>query len=236
MRINKRILLLLLTLCLIWGVCGCIYIKNNEEKILEMKEYVEAEYEEEFNVEYFLAAKDSTYDDILTLSNQDGVVFNVYHKENYTPSDDYCEALINDKLTDYMNTTLNISSDLDVMMLGLVRDGSIVTTDFARNYVPSTENKIFIKVIVVVVTSDEIETHKEELFGIYKEMLKFEPEIIEFEVISVSEIGKKLSKTLNNPMGYYNNHWDEFNEISSYIDISSKEIYTSDELAEQIIK
>ena len=85
--------------------------------------------------------------------------------------------------------------------------------------------------IVVVVTSDEIETHKEELFGIYKEMLKFEPEIIEFEVISVSEIGKKLSKTLNNPLGYYNNNWDEFNEISSYIDIRSKEIYTSDELA-----
>ena len=133
MRINKRILLLLLTLCLIWGVCGCIYKKNNEEKILEMKEYVEAEYEEEFNVEYFLAAKDSTYDNILTLSNQDGVVFNAYHKESYTPSDDYCDALINDKLTDYMNTTLNISSDLDVMMLGLVRDGSIVTTDFARN-------------------------------------------------------------------------------------------------------
>ena len=32
-------------------------------------------------------------------------------------------------------------------------------------------------------------------------------------------------------MGYYNNNWDEFNEISSYIDIRSKEIYTSDELA-----
>ena len=84
----------------------------------------EERYGEEFNVEYFLAAKDSTYDNILTLSNQDGVVFNAYQCKGYTIIDNYMEALINKKLTDYIISSQNISSNLKVTMLGMVRDGS----------------------------------------------------------------------------------------------------------------
>lgn len=208
--------------------------KNYESKISEIKEVIEERYNEEFSVVYFQPALDETYDNVLSLSNKDGVVFNAYQKDGYEVDDNYYESLINAKLTTYVKDSLNLSSNLDVIMLGLVQYGSILTEEFVKNYVPSTSDKIFIKVIAVVVVNDEIAKNKEELFDIYNEVLKFDPKVIEFEVISVSEMGEKLSKVINNPMGYYTNHWDEFKEIESYLDISTKNITSADELVEGV--
>lgn len=233
MKVIKQLFLLLLSIFLSLGVCGCME-KNYESKISEIKEVIEERYNEEFSVVYFQPALDETYDNVLSLSNKDGVVFNAYQKDGYEVDDNYYESLINAKLTTYVKDSLNLSSNLDVIMLGLVQHGSILTEEFVKNYVPSTSDKIFIKVIAVVVVNDEIAKNKEELFDIYNEVLKFDPKVIEFEVISVSEMGEKLSKVINNPMGYYTNHWDEFKEIESYLDISSKNITSADELVEGV--
>lgn len=208
--------------------------KNYEREISNIKGMIDQRYGEQFDIEYFLPAKDKTYDNILTLSNRDGVVFNAYQSNDDEIADDYPEALINTKLTEYITSSLNISSNLKVRVLGVFKDGSVLTIDFAKSYVPSTSNKEFIKLVTVVAMDDEISKYKEELFNIYNVILKFESNIIEFEVVSFSESGDALLKVLNNPLGYYNNNWNDFKEITSYIDITSKNIATADELMKEI--
>ena len=68
-----------------------MYEKNYESKISEIKEVIEERYNEEFSVVYFQPALDETYDNVLSLSNKDGVVFNAYQKDGYEVDDNYYE-------------------------------------------------------------------------------------------------------------------------------------------------
>ena len=112
------------------------------------------------------------------------------------------EALINKKLTDYIISSQNISSNLKVTMLGMVRDGSKVNMENIEDLDLTSANKDFIKKIIVIAMKDKITEYKDELFDIYQEMLKYDTEVLEFEVISYNKLSDKLSKTLNNPLGY----------------------------------
>ncbi len=235
MKIVRSITLLLMAGMIMIGMCGCMNQKTSENKISNIKEIVEQRYGEEFNVEYFLPAKDQTYDNILTLSNEDGVVFNAYQKrDDSVVSDNYLEALINQKLTNHIESSMKMSSDLKVRVLGIVKDGSLLTMDFVKNYIVSASNQDFVKIVTVVTVSDDILKHKEELYRIYNEVLGFNSNLVEFEVVSVREPGEELLKVLNNPLGYYNNNWDEFGEISKYIDVRTKDITSADELVKEI--
>lgn len=134
------------------------------------------------------------------------------------------EALINKKLTDYIISSQNISSNLKVTMLGMVRDGSKVNMEYIEDLDLTSANKDFIKIIIVIAMKDKITEYKDELFDIYQEMLKYDTEVLEFEVISYNKLSDKLSKTLNNPLGYYDNNWDTYREISSYIDCKKRRL------------
>ena len=205
-----------------------------ENEISNIKGIVEQRYCQEFGVEYFLPAKDKTYDSILTLSDKEGVVFNAYQREDSDEiTDDYPEALINAKLTDYIITSANVPSSLRVSVLGILRDGSALTVDFARKYSCIPSQHEYIKLVALVSLDDNISEHKNELHNIYTEVLEFESDLIEFEVISILDPGEELSKTINNPLGYYDNNWEAYDEISSYIDVTSKLIASADELVKE---
>lgn len=207
--------------------------KNHEFEIANIKEIIEQRYNEEFTVEYFQPAKDETYTDILTVSNKNGVIFNAYQTNDESDiSDDYPEAIINAKLKEYL--TSYASSKLDINVLGILSDGSVLDIDYANNYTVSTSNKEFIKLVTIVSLNGDITSHKDELFRIYSEMIKFESNLIEFEVVSVSGENDELSKVIKNPLGYYNNNWDEFNEVESYLDIKDKNITSPEDLVKEV--
>lgn len=231
MKMRRWIPLLLIVGLVMIGACGCMNRNNHEIEISGIKSTIEQRYGEEFTIEYFLPAKGKLYDNILTLSNKEGVVFNAYKMYGGSViSDNYLEALINRKLTSYLTGALSISSNLNVSVFGMIKDGSVLTLDFAKKYVASTSNQDFVKIVAVIAVNGELTNHKDELFIIYNEILKFGSDLIEFEVISLSNPGEELSKVLNNPLGYYNNNWDGFSEIASYIDIRTKDIASADEL------
>lgn len=207
--------------------------KNHEFEIANIKEIIEQRYNEEFTVEYFQPAKDETYTDILTVSNKNGIIFNAYQTNDESDiSDDYPEAIINSKLKEYLTSCA--SSKLDINVLGILSDGSVLDIDYANNYTVSTSNKDYIKLVAIVSLNGDISSYKDELFKIYSEMIKFESNLIEFEVISVSEISDELSKAIKNPLGYYNNNWDEFNEVESYLDIKDKNITSPEDLVKEV--
>lgn len=207
--------------------------KNHEFEIANIKEIIEQRYNEEFTVEYFQPAKDETYTDILTVSNKNGIIFNAYQTNDESDiSDDYPEAIINSKLKEYLTSCA--SSKLDINVLGILSDGSVLDIDYANNYTVSTSNKDFIKLVVIISLNGDISSYKDELFKIYSEMIKFESNLIEFEVISVSEKSDELSNAINNPLGYYNNNWDEYKEIKGYLDVKDKNITSPEDLVKEV--
>ena len=207
--------------------------KNHEFEIANIKEIIEQRYNEEFTVEYFQPAKDETYTDILTVSNKNGIIFNAYQNNDESDiTDDYPEAIINSKLKEYLTSCA--SSKLDINVLGILSYGSVLDIDYANNYTVSTSNKEFIKLVTIVSLNGDITSHKDELFRIYSEMIKFESNLIEFEVVSVSGENDELSKVIKNPLGYYNNNWDEFNEVESYLDIKDKNITSPEDLVKEV--
>lgn len=209
--------------------------KNYEFEISNIKEIIEQRYNEEFTVEYFQPAKDETYTDILTVSNNDGVIFNAYQMNDDSDiTDDYPEAIINSKLKDYIVSESGTSTKFDINVFGILSDGSVLDIDYANNYTVSSDNKDFIKMVVIVSLNGDIASNKNDLYKIYSELIKFDSNLIEFEVVSLSETDEELSKVINNPLGYYNNNWDEFDAVENYIDIKDKNITSPEDLVKEV--
>ena len=207
--------------------------KNNEFEISNIKEIIEQRYNEEFTVEYFQPAKDETYTDILTVSNKDGVIFNAYQTNDESDiTDDYPEAIINKKLKDYIVSATGVSSNINV--LGILSDGSLLDIEYANKYSVSTANNDFVKLVAIISLKGDIASQKDELFKVYSEMVKFNSNLIEFEVISISKESDELSKVINNPLGYYDNNWDEINGVENYLDVKSKDITSPDDLVKEV--
>ena len=233
MKIIKQLSLLLLSIILILGVCGCMEQKNHEFEISNIKEIIEQRYNEEFTVEYFQPAKDETYTDILTVSNKDGVIFNAYQTNDESDiTDDYPEAIINAKIKDYIVSATGVSFDINV--LGILSDGSVLDIEYANNYSVSITNNDFIKMVAIISLKGNIASQKDELFKVYSEMVKFNTNLIEFEVVSISEESDELSKVINNPLGYYDNNWDEINGVENYLDVKNKDITSPDDLVKGV--
>ncbi len=235
MNMIKKALCLFLVTLLAIGVCGCMNHEDQNAKMSNMKEIIEQRYNEKFTIEYFQPAKDKLGTDILTLSTEKGIIFNAYKTINNSfISDDYSEAILNSKLKEYIVSVANIPEKLNIYLLGIVKDGSKLNADYARNYVVSTICNDFGKLIAIISLEGEITEYKSELFKIYSEMLKFNPDLIEFEVIYTKKPSDELSKSLNNPLGYYNNNWENFNCIESYLDIREKNIRSMEDLVKGV--
>ena len=73
-----------------------------------------------------------------------------------------------------------------------------------------------------------------DLYKIYSELIKFDSNLIEFEVVSLSEADDELSKVINNPLGYYNNNWDELDSVENYLDIKDKNITSPEDLVKEV--
>ena len=206
---------------------------NNELLISEIKSTVEKEYGKPFAVLYFMPAKDETYSRILTLSDHQGIIFNAFqYSDNHSISDDYTRAIINNKITDYMKAVCEIPSAITVNIVGILKNGSRLTYNFATAFEPNHDltKEEFLKVIAIVRVNDEIRDHANDIYRLYKALVVLNVEQIEFNAISTAQSGDDLSKTIHNPLAYYENDWDRFKEIKSVLVTKNMHLHSADEL------
>lgn len=233
-RLKRAALILLMVVTVAISLCGCMMNEDFNQEILNIKEIVELRYDEECEVAYYLTPKDEMSNYVVTLKTEAGMLFNAYKTcGDDVVSDDYVKAIINEKLTDYLVNTSGVRDDMSVRVLGIVEDGSVLTTDFAENYAVSESKNVFIKLITVIVVNGDIGNYRDVLFEMYNSIVSLNSKVIEFEVISVAEPSEQLALILDNPLGYYINNWENFAEVSDYIDVRSKDIPSADELVKE---
>ena len=232
MRILKTILLLVL-IVLITGVCGCMNKQNEEVKVENMRSYATNKYGKEFTVENFQDAKDESYTNILTLSDGE-YIFNVYQSAGSEASDDFAQVVVNKKFADSIAT--KSGSDLAVYVNYMFADGSKMSLDYAKQSDISTilNDYSLVKVVVVVATDKDFEECKEELYGVYREVISAFPKYIDFEAIKVASASTDLKDMLSNLPAFYDNAWDKFTEIDSYLSATDTGISSASELVKGV--
>lgn len=231
----KKFSVLILMLIFAIGVTGCM--NNSNKKMEEMKQYAEEKYGKEFTVEYFYAAHDSTYNDVLTLSDGE-VLFNVLcTDEDGLIRDDYAEMIIFKKYGEYLVQTNNITDkNIEIYSAILLINRGISNYEYVSNTDVKAiiEDSEVLKSIVVIRVPDFENIDKTSLFDIYKTILADNPKVIDFNVIACDEIHSELEKSLTNMGIHYNNNWKEYSEIKNYIHIKDKDIKSAEFLISEV--
>lgn len=210
---------------------------TNDKKIESMTNYAVEKYGKDFSVKYFQEAKDSSYTNILTLS--DGVhLFNVYQSgDSKEITDDYARVIIDKKFSDHLSQS-DVLSDDSMEFYSRI----MLTSDMVLDYEFASTNNIDLilqqcdiqKIILVIRISDAIEQHKDELFAIYEDILAFEPKYIDLEVISSKEESDELKKALTNLTAYYDSDWNKYSEIKAFLSITEKDIQSAEMLVREV--
>lgn len=229
----KKYVFLLLTV-LILGMFGCMMNQDIESTAESMKKYADDKYGDEFKIQYFQAAKDKTYTNILTLSDGEHL-FNVYQSGDAEISDDFPQVVISQKMVNYLK--LNLNSGYDIFAYFMFADGNKATLDYAVSSDVQTilKDNSLLKIIIVVKVNEEISLCSDELFDIYNEAIAFKPKYIDFEVIQVDNISFDLEKMLNNIPVLYDSDWNKYHEIKSHISVTDTNIGSPEELIRQLI-
>lgn len=208
-------------------------VENQEGVEYSMLNAVNKKYGKDFSVEYFQAAKDATYSNILTLSG-DGYIFNAYQNgDDQDVSDDLIQAVVNKKVTDYvLNKVGSITSGVALYANFMFSGLDNYSYDEARNLdVQELINtKPLMKVVAVVSSSNSFTECKDMLFRIYESILSLDSKYIDFEIIQVEENNDALNKMLNNLMGYYDSDWSKYKTVIDAVAVTDKTISSPDDL------
>lgn len=239
---KKIILPLVFILILALAVSAvCLYRhwdhEQNTQTLEQMKNYASEKYGQEFTVEYFLPARDSSYTNILTLSNGQ-YLFNVLHDTGSEDTyDDLPNVILNRILTDHIQDTAACNGT-DFVLYG----NFLLTGDKFHGYTYDQldalspqeilENYDILKVILIVKTPRSIPQQADELFALYQAVVALQPKILDFEVIHVKEESEALEKMLNNLTGYYSSHWKSYPVIKDCLKITDLEIQSPAQLLE----
>lgn len=225
MSYTKRFSVIMAIMTLLVGVCGCMFERSHEDIINNMLRITSQKYDRSFTEEYFTAAKDSTHSNILTLS-LDGCLFNVYQRgDDQNVWDDLIQVAASKKATNYLLGKIGglpnmtelycnfLFSDLDTYTY---EDITKVSVD---ELLSSSQ---LIKIITVVKTSEPLTECKDRLFAIYKAILSFDPEYIDFEVIYCQEDDAILAQMLNNLSGFFDSDWNKQKTVLDSISVLDK--------------
>lgn len=215
------------------GACGCMKQDAEEITAENMKRYASHKYGTDFVTVSFQAARDETYTNILTLS--DGVYrFNVYQNAGGQASDDYPQVIVNQKISDLLQSPWG--SALELSGNFLLSDGNNITLEYAVQTDVSDilKEHELIKAIVVVKTDQAIASLSQALYRIYQETLALSPKYIDFEVIQVAAASAELENMLLNLPAFYDSQWSKHPEIEAHIRITETDILSPSELLEKL--
>ena len=229
MKKIKLISVLLSTLIMLLGVCGCMENQNDKLLMENMRRYAENKYGSDFQIKKFQEAKDETYTNILTLS--DGTnIFNVYQRGDSEMFDDYAKAVVNKKYADLLRR--NIGDGFNVYVNLMFINGNNITLEYAKEHEISAifNDYSLLKIVAVVVLNENIEDVSEKVFSVYQSIMVSEPKYIDFEVIQVNSMGEDLNDMLENLPAFYDNDWKKYSEVIDHLSVSDTNIASSDEL------
>ena len=238
MRRIKSTSLILTVILFVTMLCGCSSrAESDDEIIATMKGIIEDRYDEEFEVVNFLRARDSTYTDILTLSNGEYQI-NVYHEPenvNYENIyDDYEMEIIDMKLKKLLfdknieNVVynacfmFNYSDEMSVESLK-VSSGEEITDKYSLMKI--------ICVINVQTPREGSPISEEEIFEIYSKAISFYPELLEFDVVYTDgESEEILSESVANIRAFYENDWTLYSDTLGYVSTTDMYILNPEDL------
>lgn len=231
---KNRFVLVLFTVLMILGMSGCINEKKSEETKNIIYESVKSKYNRDFTIEYFRQARDSTYTNILTLS--DGThIFNAYKKENdeYV-SDNLIDVVLSKKITDDIIVDSGLSdADLKVYSEALLEKKKNYALDDALSLEADDvlSDNTLIKLVLIVCSTDPLESYKDQLFNLYKSAITHNPEVIDIELVQTKNVDDPdLLKMLNNLPAHYDDEFERFNSVIEYYSIKDLDLTSCDEL------
>ena len=224
-------MLLMLIICL--SAVGCSGGKRTDH-MDEMKRYAEQKYGESFETVSYRAAKDETYYDVLVLS-KNGIRFNVLRSAEGDFSDTYPAAVINEKMTGYFKDLDAFGLKDREFYLDVFPGGDeAVDIDFASNSAEKIAEYGFDRLTAVILTEQDIKSQKEALYKTYSAFSGLNPKHFSFEVLQIEKKDEKLMDMLNNMTGTYENDWNSFSGIRSWLSVSEGGIASADELVEGV--
>ena len=234
---KSRFVLIIFAVLMILGMYGCIN-ETSKEISKETKniiyESVKSKYNRDFTIEYFRQAKDSTYTNVLTLS--DGThIFNAYKKENdeYV-SDNLIDVVLSKKIIDDIIVDSDISdTDLKVYGEALLEKKKNYTLGDALSLEAddALSDNTMIKLVLIVCSTEHLESYKGQLFNLYKSVIARNPEAIDVELVQTKDVDDpELSKMLNNLPAHYDDSFERFDSVIEYYSIRDLDITSCDGL------
>lgn len=231
---KNRLVLVLFIVLIILGMSGCMNEKKSEETKNIIYDSVKSKYNRDFTIEYFRRALDSTYTNVLTLS--DGIhIFNAYKKENdeYV-SDNLIDVVLSKKITDDIIVDSDLSdADLKVYGEALLEKKKNYALDDALSLEADdvlSDNSL-IKLVLIVCSTDPLESYKDQLFNLYKSVIAHNPEVIDIELVQTKNVDDPdLSKMLNNLPAHYDDEFERFDSVVEYYSIKDLNLTSCDEL------
>lgn len=245
MKMKKIVLSLVLVLVLVPIIAFVLLYSHwdhsrNMQKLEKMKNCASEKYGQEFTVEYFLPARDSSYTSKLTLSNGK-YQFNVFHEdESGGIYDDLHRVVVNHILTDYIRDTVDLGGT-DFVLYGNFMIANSPFRSFSYDQLEALSPQEILenyniynmmKVILIVKTTRSIPQQADDLFALYRASVALQPKYLDFEVIQVKGESKTLEKMLNNLTGYYSRRWKSYPVIKDCLRITDLEIQSATQLLE----
>lgn len=226
---RKHMILVCLILLMMIGVSGCMS-QNRQAVIDHMLERTEKKYNKKFEVVDFVAAKDPTFDNILTLSS-DGLMFKVYQRGENSLWDDFVQVYAGNKAMTYFRSMFDaVPSHIEIFGFFRFADLKNLQEVVEMEAEELIATKRIIQVGVAIKTTKNLPDDKEFLYAVYNELCSLDPKYIEFVIIQVQGLSEELDRMLNSFYYNYNSDWQANEVIISYISTTDKSIATSDRL------
>ena len=88
-----------------------------------------------------------------------------------------------------------------------------------------------IKLVLIVCSTDPLESYKDQLFNLYKSVIAHNPEVIDIELVQTKNVDDPdLSKMLNNLPAHYDDEFERFDSVVEYYSIKDLNLTSCDEL------
>lgn len=190
-------------------------------------------YNKKFEVVDFIAAKDSTYHNILKLSS-DGIVFKVYQRggEQYI-WDNYISMLVNNRVKEFVvrNIIGELPSGMEIFTSFSYHGYNDYTYDDAVSFDVQDfiHTKYLSKAICVVRTTEPFEVYEDAIFKTYEAICSLDSRLLEFEMIEVNE----SDSMLNNELAYLGDsdgNWGKYKSVIQSTAVSDQTITSPKDL------
>lgn len=207
--------------------------ENQEKKMEELRTYASNKYNCDFTITDFQMAKDNTYTNILSLTDGN-VYFNVFQQGDNIATDDYPQALLNQKFLSGLN--IEYSSELEIYGHFMFTKGNDISLSYVHENELSTILKDYalLKIILVVKTSDNLTEHQDAIYQVYQKVQSLSPKYLDFVAIQTADTDEELNKMLTNLPAYYNSDWTHFESIKAYLSTTNLAISSVSDLMKEV--